>query len=233
MTNAFLVTCEHGGNSIPAAYRRLFREQKELLNSHYGYDPGSLRMARSLAAALDAPLVAATTSRLLIDLNRPTRHPQLYSKITRDAPVEVRAEIASRYYQPYVAEVECLVRKSVDRGWRVVHVSSHSFTPELNGSWRQADVGLLYDPGRAGEAALCGRWKAKLTECSPQLRIRRNYPYRGNAPGLTTQLRSRFSADVYVGVELEVNQGIVFGEAARWSELCRLVPQSLLTACAA
>lgn len=190
-------------------------------------------MARSLAAALDAPLVAGTISRLLIDLNRPVRHPQLYSKITRDAPAEVRAEIASRHHQPYLAQVECLVRKSVERGRRVVHVSSHSFTPELNGSWRQADVGLLYDPGRVGEVALCARWKAELTECSPHLRIRRNYPYRGKDPGITAQLRSRFSADVYVGVELEVNQSIVFGEAPRWAELCRLVPRSLLTACTA
>ena len=39
------------------------------------------------------------------------------------------------------------------RGRRVIHISSHSFTPELDGKVRSADVGLLYHPGRHGEAA--------------------------------------------------------------------------------
>ena len=38
--DTFIVTCEHGGNRIPAPYRPLFRGQKALLDSHRGYDPG-------------------------------------------------------------------------------------------------------------------------------------------------------------------------------------------------
>ena len=38
----------------------------------------------------------------------------------------------------------------MSRGRRVIHISSHSFTPELNGKVRRADVGLLYDPGSPG-----------------------------------------------------------------------------------
>ena len=33
----------------------------------------------------------------------------------------------------------------------MIHVSSHSFTPELDGKVRRADVGLLYDPAPRGE----------------------------------------------------------------------------------
>jgi predicted N-formylglutamate amidohydrolase len=190
-------------------------------------------MARSLAVALDAPLVASTTSRLLIDLNRPAGHPQLYSAVIRSASAELRAEIASRHYQPYRAEVERLVRLSVERGERVIHVSSHSFTSELNGEERRADVGLLYHPGRRGEAELCARWKAVLKEGAPTLQVRRSYPYYGKAAGLTEQLRRRFSADTYVGVELEVNQSIVIAAGRRWRELCSVVPRTLLEACAA
>lgn len=232
MIDAFIVTCEHGGNKIPAAYRGLFRGQNKLLNSHYGFDPGSLAMARSLAAALDAPLVASTTSRLLIDLNRPAGHPHHYSAVTRNVPAEVRAEIASRHYQPYLDEVESLVRRAVARGRRVIHISSHSFTPVLNGRARRADVGLLYDPGRRGEAELCARWKARLAEDLPKLRVRRNYPYRGKAAGLTAELRLSFSVDSYVGIELEVNQRVVFAAGRRWTELRNVLPRSLLAACA-
>ena len=44
VTDSFLFTCEHGGNRIPAPYRRLFRGQRALLDSHRGYDPGALVM---------------------------------------------------------------------------------------------------------------------------------------------------------------------------------------------
>jgi predicted N-formylglutamate amidohydrolase len=231
--DAFLVTCEHGGNRIPAAYRRLFRGQKRLLNSHFGYDPGALTMARSLAVVLDAPLVASTVSRLLIDLNRPVGHPHLYSAVTRNAPAEVRAEIAIRHYEPYLAKVEHLVRKSVDRGRRVIHISSHSFTGELNGKKRRADVGLLYHPRRRGESELCAHWKHKLAEYAPEFRVRRNYPYEGRAAGLTTLLRRAFSAETYVGIELEINQSIVQTAGGPWNRLRNVLPRSLLAACSA
>ena len=226
----FLVTCEHGGNRIPAAYRSLFRGHRDLLNSHYGHDPGALTMARSLARALNAPLVAATVSRLLIDLNRPIGHPRLYSEITRKAPADIRAEIARLYYQPYQKEVERLVGHSVSRGRRVIHISSHSFTGELNAKVRHADVGLLYHPGRQGEADLCARWKEKLAEIAPEFRVRRNYPYEGRSAGLTAQLRLKHPPNAYVGIELEISQAIVCAAGPFWIRLRHIVPRSLLAA---
>ncbi len=230
MADTYLITCEHGGNRIPAAYRELFRGQNKLLNSHRGYDPGALTMARSLAAALKAPLFASTVSRLLIDLNRPAGHPQLYSSVTRKAPAELRAEIANRYHQPFWADIGRFVRASVEGGRRVIHISSHSFMPVLNGQTRRADVGLLYDPGRHGEIELCARWKATLREDAPKLRVRRNYPYYGKAPGLTARMRCCFSADAYIGIELELNQRIVIAAGRTWTALRRILARSLLTA---
>jgi len=64
-------------------------------------------------------------------------------------------------------------------GGRVIHVSCHSFTPELNGQVRNTDIGLLYHPARTKEVALCKRWKASLKACAPELKVRRNYPYAG------------------------------------------------------
>jgi predicted N-formylglutamate amidohydrolase len=204
-----------------------------LLDTHRGYDPGSLVMARALAAALKAPLVSSTVSRLLIDINRPIGHPQLYSAATRDAPATLRAQIAAQHYRPYWTQVERLVRQSVSRGRRVIHISSHSFAPILNGQVRRADVGLLYHPARRGEAALCARWKTSLTEYAPALRVRRNYPYHGKAAGLTSQLRLRFPPHAYVGIELEINQRIICAAGQRWTALRSLLIQSLRAACAA
>jgi predicted N-formylglutamate amidohydrolase len=226
-TDTFIITCEHGGNRVPPPFRRLFRGQRALLDSHRGYDAGALIMAKALARACRAPLVASTVSRLLVDLNRSIGHPQLFSAVTRAAPAETRAQIVEQYYLPYRERVEHLVGQAVTGGDRVVHISSHSFTAELNGKVRNADVGLLYDPGRRGEAAVCARWQEVLAAIAPELRVRRNYPYAGKGDGLTTHLRSRFAACDYVGIELEVNQSIVIAAGRHWMALRRLLIDSL------
>lgn len=229
----FIFTCEHGGNRVPAPYRRLFRGQRALLDSHRGYDPGSLVMAKAFASAFGAPLVASTVSRLLVDLNRSIGHPQLFSAVTRAAPAQTRAQIVDHHYRPYRAQVERLVGQAVARGHRVIHISSHSFAAELNGRVRSADIGLLYHPGRRGEAEVCARWKESLAASASDLRVRRNYPYAGKGDGLTSHLRLRFTQSDYVGIELEVNQGIVFAADRRWTALRRKLIDSLQTACAA
>ncbi|MFZ1177564.1 MAG: N-formylglutamate amidohydrolase [Mycobacterium sp.] len=231
--DTFIITCEHGGNRIPARYRRLFRGQRALLDSHRGYDPGSLVMANALASAFAVPLVASTVSRLLVDLNRSIGHPQLFSAVTRAAPAQTRAQILEQHYRPYRVQVERLVGQAVARGHRVIHISSHSFTAELDGRVRGADVGLLYHPGRRGESEVCARWKESLAASAPELRVRRNYPYAGKGDGLTSHLRVRFTQNDYVGIELEVNQGVVFTAGRRWTSLRRMLIDSLRTACAA
>ena len=231
--DTFIITCEHGGNRIPGPYRRLFRGQRPLLDSHRGYDPGSLVIAKALASACRAPLVASTTSRLLIDLNRSIGHPQLFSAVTRGAPAQIRAQLVERHYRPYRVQVERLVMQAVSRGHRVIHISSHSFTPELNGKVRGTDVGLLYHPARRGEAKVCARWKESLAASAPEFRVRRKYPYAGKGDGLTSHLRLRFAQSDYLGIELEVNQSIVLTAGRRWTALRRVLIDSLRTACAA
>ena len=129
-----------------------------------------------------------------------------------------------------------MVRRLVARGRRVIHISSHSFVPELHGKRRHADVGLLYDPARPGEAALCARWKGALVGAGastpPALRVRRNYPYAGKGDGMTAHLRSCFEPGAYVGVELEVNQAIVFAAGRCWALLRKQLIDSLRVACA-
>jgi predicted N-formylglutamate amidohydrolase len=229
--DTFLFTCEHGGNRIPGAYRQLFEEQQTLLNSHRGYDPGALVMARALMKAFNGTLVVSTASRLLIDLNRSISHPKLFSALTRALPLTSRNEIISQFYTPYRARVERFVSRSVSKGQRVIHISSHSFTPELNGKVRLADVGLLYDPSRQSEEKLCAHWKASLGVLTPELCVRRNYPYAGKNDGLTAYLRMHFPREAYLGIELEINQNMVFSNSKRWTVLRNLLIKSLRMAC--
>ena len=222
-----LVTCEHGGNRVPKEYRRLFTGRESVLASHRGYDPGALALARDLARAFEAPLVASTVTRLLVELNRSPGHPELHSEITRDLAPSEKAKIAARYYEPYRREVEQRVAQATAARRRVIHISAHSFVPVLNGLTRNADIGLLYDPGRAPERALCAQWKQCLGARASRLRVRRNYPYRGFADGLTTYLRRRYARHGYIGFEIEVNQKHVLAGARQWRMLREVLVQSV------
>jgi len=227
---AFVVSCEHGGNRVPPRYRELFAAAQDALDSHRGYDPGALAVARQLARTLAAPLIAATTTRLLVDLNRSPGHPKLHSEWIPASPPDLRAGIRARHYLPYRRRVEELVAGAIDRGQRVVHVSSHSFTPVLDGIVRNADVGILYDPGRPGEVALGARWIAALQARAPHLKVRRNYPYTGKSDGFCAWLRRRHTAGDYVGIELEVNQRLVTPGRAEWRSLRWAIVASLVEA---
>lgn len=228
----FFITCEHGGNRVPARYRDLFHGHENLLHTHGGYDAGALRIAREMAHALAAPLLACTTTRLLIDLNRSPGHPQLYSAATRNAAHDIRQEIFEHCYRPYRAEAETRMARAIAAGSRVIHVSCHSFTPELNGKVRNTDIGLLYDPSRAAEADLCRRWRAALKVHAAALKTRMNYPYAGVADGFTTHLRRHFSPESYVGIELEINQKLVAGPAEQWRAIRAALIQALADATA-
>ena len=208
---AYIVSCEHGGNDIPTPYAALFRGRARLLASHRGYDPGALLTARDLARALHATLVVARVSRLLVELNRSPGRQFRFSPIMRNAPRDVRDDVCRRHYLPYRDKVEAFVAHAIASGVRVVHVSSHSFTPLLDGIVRHGDVGLLYDPARIRERDLCVRWQRALAALRPDWIVRRNYPYLGKSDGFTSYLRKRYDAASYLGVELEVNQKHVRG----------------------
>ncbi len=225
-----LITCEHGGNRIPAKYRALFKPHRQALDSHRGFDPGALAVAHDFASAFDAELVYSTTSRLLVELNRSPRHPQLFSEASGTLSVDERERVLAEYYRPYRERVEAFVRKAYESGQRIVHVSSHSFTPVRDGVSRRADVGLLYDPRRAVETEFCLRWQRELKTSAPELVVRRNYPYRGYGDGLTTYLRKRFPDPLYCGIELEVNQKYALAHAAAWHKLRKVLLSSLKVA---
>ena len=211
-----LLSCEHASNRIPREYLHLFHGCRALLAGHQAYDAGALACARGIGRRLQAPLIAASYSRLLVDLNRSPGHPAQFSMRTRTLPQEEKRRVIARYYQPHRMRVERWVAARIARGRRVVHVAVHSFVPALDGVTRRADIGLLYDPGRHTESALCRRWRDALRETGNKLlAVRRNYPYRGVSDGLTRHLRSRFPVSRYTGIELEINQNRLRGDRAR------------------
>lgn len=198
-----------------------------MLESHRGRDQGALEMAEELAARFGAPLFPATVSRLLIDLNRSLHHPSVFSELTWKLPEAERQRIVERHYRPHRDRVEAEIRGLVEAGATVVHLAVHSFTPVRRGVVREADVSLLYDPRRPGEKRFCDAWAAAMASARPDLRIRRNYPFKGISDGFTTYLRKRFPATRYLGIEIESNQRFVRRGGKAWKDLCELVAETL------
>lgn len=215
-----LLTCEHAGNRVPHEHRALFARAARRLASHRGWDAGALKVAQGLAAALPAPLVAATTTRLLVDLNRSPHNPAVFSELTRKLARDVRAELLAEHHTPHWARVRAALR--AQRG-TTIHVAVHSFTPRWQGATRRVAIGLLYDSRRTSEREFASLWQRELRQRAPGHAIRRNAPYRGGADGLTTALRRELPANRYVGLELELNQRLLATAGQRRRTLAALV----------
>jgi predicted N-formylglutamate amidohydrolase len=225
-----LVSCEHGGNRVPKRYAPLFATAADVLATHRGYDLGALEVARAFGRRLGVTPFASTTTRLVVDLNRSPGNRNVFSAYTRRlTPAERGAALAAHYW-PYRKAVEDAVAKAVVAGETVLHVSAHSFTPQLRGKTRNCDVGFLYDPKRRGEVRFVEAWHAALRAAAPELVLRRNYPYSGVSDALVTHLRRRYGQRGYVGLELEVNQKHV--GSGRWRGLVAVLAATLAAAAA-
>jgi predicted N-formylglutamate amidohydrolase len=222
-----IVSCEHGGNRVPPRFEKLF--SKKLLGTHRGYDPGALAAARDFARATGAPLFYSTISRLLVELNRPLEHPQVFFK---RFPQATREALLRRYYFPYWKAVETRVARAINAGNPVLHLSCHSFTPKFRGVRRTTDVGLLFDPRRKVEGQFCRRWRSAILERDRNLKVRYNDPYRGAFPSLVDSLRRKFPQR-YVGIQIEINQKFPRGDQRRWRRLRALLRASFAGALSA
>lgn len=200
---SLLLSCEHGGNAVPAGLRACFNGHEGVLETHRGLDIGALDLFRKLAP-LAEHAAYATRSRLCIELNRSEHHPRLFSAFTTGLPENKKQEMLA-FYRDYRNGFADQVAKRISRKASVVHVAVHSFTPVLDGVRRTVDIGLLYDPARPMEKAFCAAWGKAIRLRMPGLAVRMNQPYKGISDGFPTALRRQFPTH-YAGIELEVNQ---------------------------
>lgn len=210
---------------MPANLAPLFVGATALLDSHRGFDQGALEVARAFGRRLGVRPFVATITRLVVDLNRSPHHRNVLSEYTRRLSRAERAATLAAHYWPYRNAVETFVAEASAAGRNVVHVSSHSFTPELHGEPRNCDIGFLYDPARASEVSFVEAWREAIRVAAPELKLRRNYPYRGTSDALVTYLRRRHADRCYAGMELEVNQRHVGSRA--WRSLVAMLASTL------
>lgn len=212
------ITCEHASNDIPREWRSLFehREAQQALNSHRGWDLGSKELGKQLARKLRAPVQLAHASRLLIDLNRSPENQARFSEFVRDLPPNVLARLDARYSSPWRVSLIKVYTKAIRKHARLLHFSIHSFVPKLDGQVRDVDLGVLFDPDRAWEASVGERIISAWQATFPDLRVRANQPYAGIEDGAATWMRKHTEANLYAGIELEINQRLILEDPEAW-----------------
>jgi predicted N-formylglutamate amidohydrolase len=151
---------------------------------------------------------------MFVDLNRPADHPEVIPSVCYGEPVPGNAHLSAGDKEARIALLHTpywdAIRRDVNARLLdcngVLHLSSHSFAPELDPQNRTYEVGVLYDPAHAFEAELAERLMFMLRGAG--LSVRANQPYSGVGPAVCTSLREELAGKNYAGVELETSHAV-------------------------
>lgn len=152
-----VLICDHASNRVPAKLADLGLDEATR-SRHIAWDIGVAAVGRTLARALDAPLVLPAYSRLVIDPNRDPDDPTAICVISdrtivpgnRTLTAADRAARVSEIFQPYHDAVAGRLEAHLTRGRRPALIALHSFTPVIAG-WgherheRPWHIGVLFD----------------------------------------------------------------------------------------
>lgn len=222
-----IITCEHASNKLPEEWRHLFEGAGDVLETHRGWDPGAIQLAKTIAERLGVKLFVHPWSRMLVEPNRSLHHRQLFSEYTEHLSDSERNKLINSFWSPHRDHIKQEIRSAASSGKQVIHIGIHTFTPVWKQKERDLDIGLLYDPKRNEEKRFCVKWKKELEASRPEFKIRMNRPYLGKDDGLTTGLRREFSEENYLGIEIEVNQKYWFRSKGEWSQIADKLAESL------
>jgi len=205
--NKLVLSCEHYTNQIPEKYNDFFLNATEVLQTHEAFDIYAAEIYKEIADRFDF-FIHGVCSRLLIDFNRSLSNKNLFSLYSRNMTPEYKKDILETLYLPYRNKTMDVIEGYLIKGFNVLHVSLHTFTPFWKNQYRNCDIGILYDPSVGREKKWANFLSEHIRMNLPGFKIRKNYPYKGISDGHATNLRKRFENQTYSGIELEFNQAV-------------------------
>jgi predicted N-formylglutamate amidohydrolase len=176
---AFVLVCDHASNWVPPSLSQLGLPAAEL-DRHIAWDPGALDLARRMSGLLDAPLVHARVSRLVLDVNRePTHHGSIVTVSedtvipgNSDLSVQERVRRTQSIYEPYHQVLAGVIESCVARNAAPTVVAIHSFTPVYRKERRPWHIGVLSaDDHRVSQPLL------ELLRAGGEFHVGDNQPY--------------------------------------------------------
>ncbi|MEO7206214.1 MAG: N-formylglutamate amidohydrolase [Steroidobacteraceae bacterium] len=151
----FIIVVDHAGARIPRRLANLGLPDLEL-KRHIAWDIGALSVARRVAQAIDAPLLAQNYSRLVIDCNRDpkvaTSIPRISELLEIPGNIGLNAlQIAARraaIFEPYHRRIRELLDRRQAIGRRVILVAQHTMTDVYKDDRRSMHAAVLYNRDR-------------------------------------------------------------------------------------
>src|SRR5450631_1860695 len=151
----FVIAVDHASPLLPRRLLDLGLPPAQL-RRHIAWDIGALAVARRVAAALDAPLVAQNYSRLVIDCNR---DPKVAASIPRSSEsVEIPGNIGlsddeaaarrDEIFAPYHHRVSALLDARLAANRPTILVAQHTMTHIFHGARREMHAAVLYNRDR-------------------------------------------------------------------------------------
>ncbi len=147
-----LMVADHAGRGIPAALQQLGLDDAAL-NQHIAWDIGSADVARNLADLLDAPLILANYSRLIIDPNRQFDDPSAIPVISDGVVIpgnqlvdeEQKSQRVASFFKPYHGAISQRLDRFAANHITPALLSMHSFTPVYGNQERPWHIGVMWD----------------------------------------------------------------------------------------
>jgi len=224
-----VLVCDHASNWVPPALECLGLAPPEL-DRHIAWDPGALSVAQHLARFIDAPLIHATISRLVLDVNRDPAHAGSIVTVSEDTPIpgnvsitpQERARRVRDIYDPYHQCLAQTIETHAARHPGLQIVSIHSFTPVYRGQRRPWHVGVLSDADRRMAQPLL-----QLLRAESGVNVGDNEPY-APTDGVYHTLGRHCAARGLRSVLLELRADLV-SEARAQERWARKLGQALQT----
>jgi len=217
----FVLVCDHASNWIPLALEGLGLTSTDLTR-HIAWDRGALEVGRRLSRSLDAPLVHATVSRLVVDVNRDPAHAGSIVTSSEETTIpgnlqlsaEERAARIRHIYEPFHRTLAQLIRRKAAQQPQLRLVSIHSFTPVYRGLPRAWHVGVLSGRDRRLADPLLAALRSE-----PGLIVGDNEPY-APTDGVYHTLDRHSSAGQLRSVLLELRSDLITDTASqdRWGQ---------------
>jgi predicted N-formylglutamate amidohydrolase len=212
----FVIAVDHASPLLPRRLLDLGLPPTQL-RRHIAWDIGALAVARRVAAALDAPLVAQNYSRLVIDCNRDPRVPSSIPELSESIAIPGNAElsleeIAARrreIFDPYHDHLRGLLDERLAAGKTTILVAQHTMTDIYHGVRREMHGAVLYNRDR--------RFAGLVLEA---LRRERGLIIADNEPYFVSDdtdytIPHHGEARSLPHVEIEIRQDLVTDEAGR------------------
>lgn len=215
-----LLVADHASRHIPAGMKQLGLADW-VLEQHVAWDIGSDHLARFLADALDAPLILAGFSRLIID---PNRNPDDTSAIPEisdgiaipgnmDLDDQQRAWRLETFFNPYHDRIDEELESFSARGIAPAMIAVHTCSPVFDRVVRPWHVGVMWDKDPRIPVPLM-----KCLEAMDGICIGDNEPYSGRHPhDFTIDHHAEAAGLPHVG--FEVRQDLVkdLAGARKWA----------------